>query len=262
MGHLHNAETEASRELLAAQEQLDRNPSERQIHHAQTEQKDSERQKDSEDLEGFGRKQKEATFGGSLSSPSLNTRLPLRIFCQRAASLSIEAAAESEGRWKSVTWEFTRLCKTHPKLMTLTADEAFESIPWRLTDFGDEEQMQFLVEWNSVRHLPGTAALDWAASMARARPLFSTRKRFDTYNRFVSLAGWLQILVGSEGSIFLPTRKVAEVLGMKSHVQVATLCKLAVADRLLEMVERHTAKRATRYRFAVERYEVLRQWQS
>jgi hypothetical protein len=194
MQHLHNAKNEASPDLLAAQAQLDRNPSDRQIHHEQTEQKDSERQKDSEDSEGFRRTQKEATFGGSLSSPSesLNTRLPLKTFCQRAASLSIEAAeesAESEGRWKSVTWEFTRLCKTHPKLMSCTADEAFKIIPWHLTEFGDEEQMQFLVEWNSVRHLPGTSPLDWAASMARTRPLLSRRRQFDTYNRFVSLAG-------------------------------------------------------------------------
>jgi hypothetical protein len=143
--------------------------------------------------------------------------------------------------------------------MSLTANEAFKAIPWHVTRFGEEEQMQFLVEWNAVMHLPGVPVLEWAASMARCYPLCSTRKQFDSYNRFISLAGWLQVIMlrSRETKIFLPTRKVAEILGLKSHVQVATLCKLAVADELLEVVERHTAKKATRYRFAVERYRIL-----
>jgi len=176
--------------------------------------------------------------------------------------MSIDKAEEiSRGEWKSLTWQFTRLCRTHPKLMPLTADEAFNAIPWYVTPFGEEEQMQFLVEWNTVRHLPGIPVLEWAASMAQAHPLFSTRKQFNSNNQFLSPAGWLQVIMrqSHEDTIYLPTRKVAEILGPRSHVQVATLCKIAVADHLLEIVERHTAKKETRYRFAVERYEILRE---
>jgi hypothetical protein len=78
-----------------------------------------------------------------------------------------------------------------------------------------------------------------------------------TFNEFVSLAGWLQVSVGVNNPIFLPTRKVAEILGLKSNATVATLCKIALADKLMELVERATQHRATRYRFRLELYDVL-----
>jgi hypothetical protein len=190
-------------------------------------------------------------------TPTLSTQLPLKRFVQEAATISIEQAEDASGdKWKSRTWEFTRLCKTHPKLMALTADEAYNAIPWHVTQFDEEEQMQFLVEWNAVQHLPGVPILEWAASLAKSHPLLSTRKQFRSYNQFISVAGWLQN-ISRDKNIFLPTRKIAEILGLKSHVQVATLCKLAVADGFLKVMEQHTEYRVTRYRFAVERYEIL-----
>lgn len=159
-----------------------------------------------------------------------------------------------------MTWEFVRLCKTHPVLMALSADDAFKKIPWTATGFEDEEHLQFLVEWDRVRSLPGISPLQWAADLARRRPLLSTGKDSKIFNQFISLAGWLQVIVGVENPIFLPTRKVAEILGLRSHTTVATLCKLAISGKFLELVEPATQHRATRYRFRIERYEALRNW--
>jgi hypothetical protein len=189
----------------------------------------------------------------------LNPTLPLKVFVAEAALRSIDAS-ECSDNWKSPTWEFVRLCRTHPKLLSLTADQAFNKIPWSATGFDEEEQLTFIAEWDRVRSLPGMSPLHWAANLARQHPLISTRKHLKTYNEFVSLAGWLQVSVGNNNPIFLPTRKVAEILGLKSNATVATLCKIALADDLLELIERATQHRATRYQFRVECYEILRNW--
>lgn len=96
--------------------------------------------------------------------------------------------------------------------------------------------------------------------MARQNPLISTRKSSKAFNEFISLAGWLQVVVGNDNPIFLPTRAVAEVMG-QSHTAVAMLCKLAVMDGLMELLEKPTQHKATRYRFKVERYKILQNWQ-
>jgi hypothetical protein len=189
----------------------------------------------------------------------LDPNLPLREFVARAAVVSMEAGSDDGENWKSFTWEFTRLCRSHPKLSCLTADEAFKKIPWGPTGFDEEEQMQFLIEWDRVRSIPGLSPLEFAAKLARQQPLASTRN-LKTYDQFISLAGWLQASIGVDNPIFLPTRKVAEVLGLKSNRSVAIFCQLAMADGFMELVERATQHRATRYRFRVERYKILQNW--
>ena len=60
----------------------------------------------------------------------LDPNLSLRDFVAKAAFISISQASEGAGGdWKSSTWEFVRLCRAHPKLMALTADEASRKIP-------------------------------------------------------------------------------------------------------------------------------------
>ena len=178
------------------------------------------------------------------------TELTLRTFIKLAA----KEIGNSDSTWKSATWEFVRLCKSHPQLTALTADEAMNMIPWQQTNFEEEEQLQFLAEWNKVRLLPGVKPLDWAAEMARQKPIKSSRP-FPLYNRFLSIAGWLQTLLGN-GAIFLPCHAMGNMLGC-SHTTVASMRQLAIKDKLLEVVEAHSARRATRFKFAVDRCPIL-----
>ena len=183
----------------------------------------------------FRRTQKESTSSTVLHLPkilrskrtkstSLIATLPLKAFVAKAGLISIDAS-ECSDTWKSPTWEFVRLCRTHPKLMSLTADQAFNKIPWSATGFEDEEQLTFIAEWDRVRSLPGMSPLHWAANLARQHPLLSTRKHLQTFNEFVSLAGWLQVSVGVNNPIFSPTRKVAEILSLKSNATVRRYVK-------------------------------------
>jgi hypothetical protein len=111
----------------------------------------------------------------------LDPNLPLRTFLAKAALISAEQACASydEG-WKSSTWEFVRLCRSHPKFWDLSADEAVRKIPWNATGFDEEEQLQVLVEWDRVKSLPGVSPLEFAARLARRHPLYSRRKQFQS----------------------------------------------------------------------------------
>jgi hypothetical protein len=221
---------------------------------------------DPEDLEDLEDQERLRFAPHSPSSSTLSTELPLRQYVAKAATLSIEASlnADSKDQWKSLTWEFVRLCKSHPKLSCLTADEALEAIPWTVTDFGEDEQLTFLAEWSRVRILPGVSPLEWAARLAREHPLQPKRSKFKAYNEFISLAGWLQVVVGPDVPIFLPVRSVGDVIG-KSRTTVGVMCKLALDDGLLVLVQKAILGppgrgRAARYRFAVEWFEVLQNW--
>lgn len=57
--------------------------------------------------------------------------------------------------------------------------------------------------------------------------------------------------------ILLPCHKLAEAMNV-SAMTISNLRKIAERDGLLEVVEHHNAKRAMRYRFAVERFPILR----
>lgn len=179
-----------------------------------------------------------------------------RAFFSKAAEASIEAAESRDSGWQSRTWEFVRQCKAQVAFKDMSAEDVFDRIPWGLTAFDEEDQLQFMSEWDEVDRLSCIPVLVWAAEMARQRPL-PCGAQLKIYNEFISLAGHLQMAVGAEHPIFLPTRKVAEILGAKSNRTVATMCKLAVKDGFLTLVEKGTERRAPRYLFSVERFPEL-----
>jgi hypothetical protein len=183
--------------------------------------------------------QSDCTASGADTQSVLNAfkkcqydRLSLRQFAAIAAEESRGASEQSS--WpKSVTWEFTRYCRAHPRLTHLTAEQAYEQIDWDAAGFAEEEMMEFFIEWDKVHHLPGVQPVDWALRMAQERTLVppEPRSKMKAYARFLSLAGWLQVLVG-DNPIFLPCRKIGEMLGV-SHETVSTMRKLAVRDKML-----------------------------
>lgn len=181
-------------EILEAQERLLRKRESLQKSSAADWPERPESQNDSEipnDSDGFT-KDTEDCIGGDLrqdvrnnatqvqKKSVLDPSVPLRAFVAKAALISFEQESQGSDDWKSSTWEFVRFCRTHPKLMSLTADEAFDKIPWNATGFGEEEQLQFLVEWGRVRSLPGVSPLEFAARLARRHPLISLRKHLKT----------------------------------------------------------------------------------
>lgn len=216
---------------------------------------DSEDLEDSRDFKDI--EEKEESPGGDLP---LSLRLPLKRFVEEAARLSAESAEsshESSGRWQSVTWEFTRLLKLRPELSGLSAKRAFEKIPWAVTEFDEDEMLSFLCEWEAVRLLPGQDPVEQALALARGKPI-ARDPGFKTFPLFISLAGWLQVLVGTDCPIFLPARKIAALLGTTKET-VSNMCRLAERDGILRKVERHTPHRAARYSFNIDKFPILKE---
>lgn len=181
---------------------------------------------------------------------------------EKAAAISIARAEDNEGRWRSRTWEFTRLCKA--QWPTLSAEDMFDLVRWEHTEFNEEDQAHFLTEWNLVRFIPGTDPLTWALSMSMKYPVNppsnSPYKRLKNYRRLIGLAAWLQVAVGTN-PIFLPTRKIATILGLKDNHTVSQMCAFAVKDGLLEIVSQATTRRAGRFRFKLDGYEgPIKKW--
>jgi len=78
------------------------------------------------------------------------------------------------------------------------------------------------------------------------------------YNRFLSIAGWLQAQDEAK-PIYLPVEKLAKLLGVSAR-QVSTWRTLAQRQGLLkETCPYEYRKKAKEFRFAVERFGILRE---
>ncbi len=117
-----------------------------------------------------------------------------------------------------------------------------------------------MVSWDAVRHVPFHDVLSNALRLADNKPLKPPTERGKLYQRFISVAGWLQVLLSGK-PILLPTRKVAALLGCDQRT-VSRMRKLGVKDKLLVPVKEHCYRpaggksEATEFRFAIERYPV------
>jgi len=202
----------------------------------------------------------------------------LRIVLEFCAQLREERSYDS---WRSPLWDFARFCRAHPTVADLPDDEAVLVVEAELhthTDLpagvnpwehffpegedgeslsGELARLDFMTSWGSVRHVPFRDALHNALRLSEKRPLLPGHNRGKLYERFVSLAVWLQRL-RPEATIYLPTRTVGELLGCDQRT-VSRLRKLAIQDELLEIVKTHrfysTSKgEATEFRVAIERF--------
>ncbi len=223
---------------------------------------DRQRDRESEDTDDKEEHEESASrLDVDFETPSLpNINLPLVDYAVLAAKIGHrEEPTEHDERYVSTTWEFTRLMKSHPDLINLSADDAFKKIPWGLVDFDEDELLQFLVEWGRVKYLPGQGPLDASLSLAGQKPLVPERCRggkFSLYATFIGLCGWLQILAGEGHGIYLPVRKTGKLLGCAKEM-ISTLLALAVTDGFLKIQTQHTAYRATRFIFNVDKFPCL-----
>lgn len=180
--------------------------------------------------------------------------------------------------WHSPLFRFARFVKAHPAVIGLCDYEATQKIEelmgewlprgsdcdlWGLffpeADDGEAARLDFMTSWSGVRHVPFHDVLSNALRSGDEKPLRPPHPRGKLYQRFLSLAAWLQVLV-PEKAILLPTRKLDKLLGCDQRT-ISRLRKLAVQDRLLVIVKAHSYRsgggEATEFRFAIERYPGL-----
>jgi hypothetical protein len=214
------------------------------------------------------------------------SQLPFEDYLERAVEEYRRYVEEDcPEEWK-VLFYFVRLVKAHPSMTGKSGKQAFREVSaamecwdrddqdeqnddWRhwLGVDGYDAETVFMDAWDKVRYLPGRDALTNAMERAYQRPLRPTGElkdnRPEVYSLFISLAGWLQVIVGDQ-PIKLPVREVGELLSL-NPMTVSRLRRLAVKDGFLKQVKPHrfAGKRgtgeATSFRFDKSRFLVLQQ---
>ena len=183
----------------------------------------------------------------------------------------IKDILEAEGdpdrpEWHTPLFHFTRAVKSQFPEGT-KVDEAFDEVDkvvrrlggWGKLEWVEIEDSEMAFEyfahaWGKIRYRVGEGPLEQAFAKANSQPLETPRgreRRLAGYDRFVSVAYWLQKVVGDR-DILLPVRQVAELLGTDKH-RVKVWRDWAVADGFLAVTQAHAfhggVGRATQFRF-------------
>jgi hypothetical protein len=158
----------------------------------------------------------------------------------------------------SETWEFCRYLLAHSEFQNLRGGRLARALR-RLTDLDEEVLDVILSEIERVRFAKGDGPLEWAAAMSCQYPLSDPEDlRLERYNKFLSIAGWLQVARGDD-PIVLPVEKLANELGVTAQM-VSHWRQRAQRQGLLSEVGRYVAHiQATKFRFSVERFSILRE---
>jgi hypothetical protein len=237
----------------------------------------------------YGEEEELESVGDEAAVPDRN--LPLDRYVEEAGKAEgawIEQQAyEATGTvdWKA-GWHFVRLLKCHPELRDLKTLEALskaktaivrasrrnplfrtnpvaafnEVIGGFLTDSTDEFDAHFIRNWKAIRYLPGESPLETAIHLANRHPLFTHAAKdgiLPQYRRLVSLAGWLQYVVGDR-NIFLPVHKLGPLLGCSAR-SISSYIHMAEEEGILERVERHSlrSRKAHEFRFRIDYWQIL-----
>jgi len=213
-----------------------------------------------------------ASDAGAISSVSL-WDLPLPEFLKHVLE-----ELDYDAIYPPAFFHFVRMCKGYWPEGTITADAAFDEVApivkklggWPPSfggeDIGGEEEAytEFVTLWDKVRYRADETPLTNAAVKAKAYPLGtlrSTDKRpLPGYDRFVSLAGWLQVSMGDR-PIMLPCRACAEILDTSPNM-VSLWRKMAIEDGYLKIIKESAyhpngKAEATTFRFDTSRWPCL-----
>jgi hypothetical protein len=197
---------------------------------------------------------------------------------------------DEQAGWTTPLFYFVRLIKAHPtagkaSVQAVLAEIERVMVGWRhglsrekralhdawlawLEVSREDAHAEFFGAWEKVRYLPGRSPLANALEQAERFPSFGLRpevkaKRPPGYERFISLAGWLQVGMGNS-YILLPVEEVAEVLEVKTAT-VSRYRRWAVEDGYLKEVEGYERPgkghkgKATVFRFDVTKFETLQE---
>ncbi len=188
--------------------------------------------------------------------------------------------------WQTGVFDFERFLKASPRFDGIDAKSALKTVEdvfdhwakdhkfkgrkadriaqiWlRFFDAdADDAREEFIDAWERIRLVPGRTPLEQARRQALERPIEFRDGMLtcDTegYRDFLSLAGWLQVAVGS-AEILLPVEKIAVLLGCK-HMSVSRYRRWAIKDGFLREVEAYQVKqrKATKFLFDVRRVPML-----
>jgi hypothetical protein len=157
----------------------------------------------------------------------------------------------------SETWEFCRYLLAHPEFNSLTRGQLVKKLR-RLTKLEDCDLQTIVTEMGRVRFAKGKGPLDWAFTQATQKPISDPEGLgFEDYDHFLSTAGWLQVWCG-EDPIFVPVEVWAPLFGV-THQTISNWRTLAKRQGVLTETAPYIAqKRATQFRFDVDRYPVLK----
>jgi hypothetical protein len=228
---------------------------------------------DSQDSKG----KTERLKGLQLDNSSELRGLPLEEYLGQLLEYCARKEKVTNGYPHSPLFHFARFCKGHPSIKGLPDHEASAVVekimfdwvppgsdPWefffpRAAD-GDGARLDFMKSWLAVRYVPFEDILSKALALAEAKPLQPTPRRTNLYTRFVSLAGWLQVLMRGQ-AIFLASRTVGLLLRCDQRT-ASTLCNLAIRDGFLTITKMECFRlggksEAREYIFAVERFPEL-----
>ncbi len=232
---------------------------------------------DSQDLQGSQGNSK--TLSDPFPSVSEALSGPLPDYLRQVYEYTEMLKEDDKESWHSPLFSFTRFCKPHRDLIDLPDYQAMQAVEAAMRAWDDlplghdpwvyffnpedrgEAQIEFMNAWNAIRHIPFRDVLHNALRLSQQFPLKAAHERGNLYDRFISLAGWLQWL-HRERDIYLPTRTIDGLLACDQRT-VSRLRRLAIRDGLLRVVKgptfRSTGKsEATAFRFAIEHLESLR----
>lgn len=191
----------------------------------------------------------------AVEAANLDPSLSLVEYTVEAERFSRIRHKSAYGRF-SLTWHFTKAMKKHPDLKSLSGDTFIQAIPWRVTRWTEIHRLAIRYECDKVRY-DGCDPLELALELARQSPL-----RWDEespeYERFLGVAGWLQVLQG-EQPILLPCERLGGLLDL-DHRVISHMRARAEQEQLLECVEESDHKKhlATQFRFRLEAFPELR----
>jgi hypothetical protein len=171
-------------------------------------------------------------------------------------------------KYRSPMWEFIRCAKAHPDLAALDGFDALSAVGeclatwdrgrdgrdiWRaLFPESDDPRAEFCATWPNVKW--AKASLELAMESATRLPLKPMKSYSPQYNRFVSVIGYLQ--QGIDGSILIPCRKFAELLGC-TPMTISRYRNLAIESGLLKMTAKapRAQRKADEFAFAIEKFD-------
>jgi hypothetical protein len=184
---------------------------------------------------------------------------------------------EEERRWAGTPlFHFTRLIRSHPSMAGKTARQAINAVERVFRDWGyspcdgweewlevdrEDAHAEILDVWAKIRYDVGCDPLQHAWRQAQAHPATipprAVRNYTHSYDQFLQLVGWLQVLEGAR-PILLPTERIGGLIGLKART-VGRYCAWAIEDGFLARVKpaRYTEQRAAEYLYDVGRVRLL-----
>jgi hypothetical protein len=157
----------------------------------------------------------------------------------------------------SPTWELCRHLHAHPRFQSLRGASLARVL--RLADIDEESIDVILSEIERVKFAHGGGPVDWAVLMASQHPLSDPEGlELERYNKFLSVAGWLQVSQGKR-PIILPVDLLSSALEVSPRM-ISHWRQRAMRQGILREVRRHIAHvRATEFVFDIDRFSILRE---